>query len=54
MFATTEFLLFWRQHFRRPHVRFQMMAARDETEYNTLAQIAGYKIKPKKKRHKNR
>lgn len=47
-----DFLLFWYQHFRRPHIRFQMMAAADETEYNNLANIAGYRIRRKKNRHK--
>ncbi len=46
--------LFWKQHFDRPHIRFQLMAAKNEIEYNLLAELAGYKIKPKKKRHKSR
>lgn len=54
MLTQTSFLLFWHQHFSRPHIRFQMMAAKSETEYNRLAEVAGYRIKPKKKRHKQK
>lgn len=54
MLATVETLLFWKQHFDRPHARFQLMAAKDEMEYNRIAEAAGYKIRPRKKRHKKR
>lgn len=54
MLATTAQLIFWHNHFSVPHIRFQLMAAKSETEYNILAELAGYKIKPKKKRHKSR
>ena len=50
MLANTKDHLFWLQHFNRPHVRFQMQAAKNEAEYNLLAEIAGYRIKRKKKR----
>lgn len=47
-----DFLLFWNQHFRRPHIYLQMQAAADEKEYNQLATFAGYRIRRKKKRQR--